>query len=260
MVPMWSAPIALTLGNCVIMKPSKQASLTMCRLVELMVMAGIPHGVVQVLHGKKAVVHALCDHPGISAVSFVGSSKVAEIVSKRCHAVNKRVLALGGAKNHLLALPDCDVAMASRDIVASFAGCCGQRCMAASVLLLVGDGSEEVKQAFTDTLLKEVITAAGLLVAGQKGGQVGPIISAAAQARYIKLEICKYASLHLFRNHNPTLCTFTESWSTSTRLRQLDARSFWTDAPGPRIAPVLLLAATGWVLPSSCTPAPLTGP
>jgi acyl-CoA reductase-like NAD-dependent aldehyde dehydrogenase len=125
----------------------------------------------------------MCDHPDINAVSFVGSSKVAEIVSKRCHALNKRVLALGGAKNHLLALPDCDVAMASRDIVASFAGCCGQRCMAASVLLLVGDGTEETKQTMMDTLLKEVVNTTSLLKAGQQGGEVGPLIDDIAQKR-----------------------------------------------------------------------------
>ena len=183
MVPMWTIPIALTMGNCVILKPSEKVPLTMQRMLELMVAAGIPAGVFQIVHGAAEVVTAMCDHPGISAVSFVGSSKVAEIVSKRCHAVNKRVLALGGAKNHLLALPDCDVAMASRDIVASFAGCCGQRCMAASVLLLVGDGSEEVKQAFTDSLLKEVVNTASLLLPGQKGGEVGPLIDDIALKR-----------------------------------------------------------------------------
>ena len=183
---MWTVPISLTMGNCVILKPSEKVPLTMQRMLEFMVAAGIPPGVFQIVHGAAEVVTAMCDHPDINAVSFVGSSKVAEIVTKRCTAVNKRVLALGGAKNHLLALPDCDVAMASRDIVASFAGCAGQRCMAASVLLLVGDGTEEVKQTFTDTLLKEVVATSKALKAGQLAGEVGPLIDDIAQKRVIE--------------------------------------------------------------------------
>jgi acyl-CoA reductase-like NAD-dependent aldehyde dehydrogenase len=123
----------------------------------------------------------MCDHPDIAAVTFVGSSKVAEIVSNRCHAVNKRVLALGGAKNHLVALSDCDVGMASRDIVASFAGCCGQRCMAASVLLVVDDCS-----AATSSLIEEIVSTASKLTAGQAGGQVGPLIDNIAKNRVLK--------------------------------------------------------------------------
>jgi malonate-semialdehyde dehydrogenase (acetylating)/methylmalonate-semialdehyde dehydrogenase len=184
MVPMWTIPIALTMGNCVILKPSEKVPLTMQRMLELMVAAGVPAGVFQIVHGAVEVVTAMCDHPDISAVSFVGSSKVADIVYKRCNAVNKRVLALGGAKNHLLALPDCDVSMASRDIVASFAGCCGQRCMAASVLLLVGDGSEELKQTLLNTVLKEVVDTTKNLKAGQGAGEVGPLIDDIAQKRY----------------------------------------------------------------------------
>jgi malonate-semialdehyde dehydrogenase (acetylating) / methylmalonate-semialdehyde dehydrogenase len=181
LVPMRTVPTAIALGNCVILKPSDKAPLTIRRIAELMVVAGVPPGVFQVVHGSVEVVNALCDHPGISAVTFVGSSKVAEIVSKRCHAVNKRVLALGGAKNHLLALPDCEPLSASRDIVDSFVGCAGQRCLAASVLLLVGDGSPESKVVLEDTLLAEVTLLASQLSAGQQGGEVGPLISEAAQ-------------------------------------------------------------------------------
>lgn len=145
MVPMWTIPISLTMGNCVILKPSEKVPCTMQRMAELMVEAGMPPGVFQIVHGAVSIVTQICDHPNINAVTFVGSSKVAEIVSKRCCGNNKRVLALGGAKNHLIALSDCDVAMASRDIVASFAGCCGQRCMAASALVLVErEGEEQV--------------------------------------------------------------------------------------------------------------------
>ena len=103
-------------------------------------------------------------------MSFVGSSKVAGLVAQRCYATNKRVLALGGAKNHLVALGDCDAAMAARDIVASFAGCCGQRCMAASVLLLVDE--DEAARAALDNVLQQVVDAAAALQLGQGPGQV----------------------------------------------------------------------------------------
>ena len=95
MVPLWTIPIALTLGNCVILKPSEKVPLTMQRILQLMVVAGIPPGVFQIVHGAVEVVNALCDHPSINAVTFVGSSMVAEIVAQKCHKINKRVLALG---------------------------------------------------------------------------------------------------------------------------------------------------------------------
>ena len=177
MVPMWTVPIALAAGNCVILKPSEKVPLTMQITAHLMKAAGIPDGVFQMVHGDVVAVQSICDHPDIVAVSFVGSSKVAEIVSNRCHALNKRVLALGGAKNHLVALDDCDIEMASRDIVASAFGCLGQRCMAASVLILVGD---------CEKLLQRVVERAGALKAGQKKGQVGPVINAASQQRILK--------------------------------------------------------------------------
>ena len=177
MVPMWTIPISLVSGNCVILKPSEKVPLTMQRVLDLFVEAGVPAGVIQVVHGAVDVVNALCDHPNIAALTFVGSSKVAEIVSQRCHRVNKRVLALGGAKNHLIALPDCDQGMASRDIVASFAGCCGQRCMAASALVLTGDCGE---------LLQQVVDISSKLQPGQGPGEVGPLIDDIAKERVLK--------------------------------------------------------------------------
>lgn len=181
MVPMWTIPISLTVGNCVILKPSEKVPLTMMRMSELMIEAGVPAGVFQIVHGAVDVVLGMCDHPEIAAVSFVGSSKVADIVATRCRAINKRVLALGGAKNHLIALPDCDVGMVSRDIVASFAGCCGQRCMAASALLIVDEDP-----VVTATLLEEIVATAAKLTAGQAGGQVGPLIDGIAKERVLK--------------------------------------------------------------------------
>ena len=184
MVPMWTIPIALTMGNCVILKPSEKVPCTMARMAELFVEAGLPPGVFQIVHGTASVVTALCDCSLISAVTFVGSSKVAEIVYKRCTTLNKRVLALGGAKNHLVALPDADVGMAAKDIVASFAGCCGQRCMAASALIVVEGADGDVSSA--DALIAEIVTVTGKLKAGQAPGQVGPLIDQMSSDRVMK--------------------------------------------------------------------------
>lgn len=173
MVPMWTIPISLVMGNCVILKPSEKVPCTMNLMVDLMIKAGVPSGVFQIVHGTVEVVTAMCDHPDITAVSFVGSSKVAEIVFDRCNKVNKRVIALGGAKNHLIALPDCDVGMVAKDIVASFAGCCGQRCMAASVLVVV-DPSDTATENIE--ILQKIVEVASALKQGQEGGQVGPVI------------------------------------------------------------------------------------
>jgi len=137
MVPMWSVPIALACGNCVILKPSEKVPFTMKKVAELFKEAGLPAGVFQIINGGVDAVNAICDHEDIKAVTFVGSSKVASIVESRCHKNGKRVIALGGAKNHLVAYPDCNIDMCAQDIVNSYSGCSGQRCMAASVLLVI---------------------------------------------------------------------------------------------------------------------------
>lgn len=174
MVPMWTIPIALTMGNTVVCKPSEKVPSAMHRIASLLAEAGVPKGVFNLVHGTVEPVTALCDNPDVKAVTFVGSSKVAQIVQTRCQGVGKRVLALGGAKNHLVALPDCDVAMAAQDIVASFCGCAGQRCMAASALLTVGP---------QPALVDEIVSRAKALEGGQVKGQMGPVIDAASQAR-----------------------------------------------------------------------------
>lgn len=176
MVPFWTIPISLTMGNCVILKPSEKVPMTMQKVVELFQKAGFPPGVFQIVHGTHEVATAICEHEGISAVSFVGSSKIAEIVKNTCNRVNKRVLALGGAKNHLIALPDCDLNMTARDVVVSFAGCAGQRCMAASVLLIVGENPD---------LLNAVVANAKALKFGQAAGEVGPVIDEISQRRIV---------------------------------------------------------------------------
>src|SRR5919109_1094119 len=122
MVPNWSIPNAIALGNCLVLKPSELVPLSAGRIAELLREAGLPEGGFQVVHGGREAVGAICDHPGIEAISFVGSTKVAKIVYRRGTATLKRVLALGGAKNHLIVMPDADLDMTASNVVASMAG------------------------------------------------------------------------------------------------------------------------------------------
>jgi methylmalonic acid semialdehyde dehydrogenase len=179
MVPMWTLPISLTMGNCVILKPSEKVPMTMRKVAELLLEAGVPPGVFQMVNGTKDVVEALCDHPNIRGITFVGSSPVAQIVSSRCRGLNKKVIALGGAKNHLVCLPDCEVNSAANDIVTSFAGAAGQRCMAASVLLIVGN------EGSCADVLDKVVAKAALLKPGVGPGEVGPVIDHGAKERIL---------------------------------------------------------------------------
>lgn len=139
MVPLWMVPQAIVGGNAFILKPSEQVPLSMIRLAELFREAGLPDGVFNIVNGGKDVVEALCDHEDIDALAFVGSTRVAKLVYGRAAASGKRVLCLGGAKNHLIVVPDADPDVTTENVVASFTGCAGQRCMAASVLVAVGD-------------------------------------------------------------------------------------------------------------------------
>ncbi|KAI8323194.1 Methylmalonate-semialdehyde dehydrogenase [Martensiomyces pterosporus] len=143
MVPFWTIPIALGMGNTYVLKPSEKVPLTMTRVAELAAQV-LPPGVLNVVHGDRSAATALLEHPDVAAVTFVGTSAVAEMIHRRGVELGKRVLALGGAKNHLVALRDCDVEMTAQDVVNSFTGCAGERCMAASVLLVVGEQPELV--------------------------------------------------------------------------------------------------------------------
>ncbi len=138
MVPNWTMPNALALGNCMIIKPSERVPLSCGRIAELLKEAGLPDGVFNIINGDVEIVEAICDHPGIDAVSFVGSTKVAKIVYQRATSNLKRCLALGGAKNHLLVLPDAIPGMTAQNVTASMSGCAGQRCMAAGAMVGVG--------------------------------------------------------------------------------------------------------------------------
>jgi malonate-semialdehyde dehydrogenase (acetylating) / methylmalonate-semialdehyde dehydrogenase len=171
MVPHWTIPNAIALGNCMILKPSELVPLSAGRIAELLAEAGLPAGVFNVVHGAQEVVEALCDHPGIAAITFVGSTRVAKMVYRRGTANLKRVLALGGAKNHLFVLPDADPKLSSSNIVASMSGCAGQRCMAASVLLAVAE---------TDHIVRRLVEHARAIVPGEN---LGPVISLEAKER-----------------------------------------------------------------------------
>ena len=173
MVPNWSLPNALALGNCMILKPSELVPLSSGRIAELLKEAGLPEGVLQVVHGGKEAVEAICDHPEIAAVSFVGSTKIAKVVYRRATATLKRCLALGGAKNHLIVMPDANPEMTSSNVVASMSGCAGQRCMAASVMLAVSR---------TDHIIQQAVEHAKRMVPGK---DIGPVISEQAKQRII---------------------------------------------------------------------------
>lgn len=170
MVPLWTIPNALALGNCMILKPSEKTPMAALKIAELLTKAGLPDGVFNVVNGDKEVVEAICDHPAIEAVSFVGSTKVAKIVYKRSTGQLKRCMAMGGAKNHLIVLPDAHLDMAA-NIVASMAGCAGQRCMAASAMVAVGN---------TDKMIQQICEEAKKWEAGDN---LGAVISLAAKKR-----------------------------------------------------------------------------
>jgi malonate-semialdehyde dehydrogenase (acetylating)/methylmalonate-semialdehyde dehydrogenase len=171
MVPHWTIPIAITLGNTMVFKPSEKVPVTANRTAELLAEAGLPAGVFNVVHGQRPVVEALCDHPDVKAITFVGSTAVAKSVYVRATSHLKRVLALGGAKNHLIVLPDAQVAPTATNVVASMAGCAGQRCMAAASMVAVGE---------VDHIIRQVCDEARKMIPGKN---LGPVISASAKKR-----------------------------------------------------------------------------
>jgi malonate-semialdehyde dehydrogenase (acetylating)/methylmalonate-semialdehyde dehydrogenase len=171
MVPNWTIPNALVLGNTMLLKPSEQVPLSANRIADLLKEAGLPDGVFNVVHGAREVVEAICDHPGIQAVSFVGSTKVAKIVYKRATSNLKRALTLGGAKNHLFVLPDANVQMTASNVAASMSGCAGQRCMAVSAMVAVGP---------VDNIINQLVLEAKKIIPGKN---LGAVISRSAKER-----------------------------------------------------------------------------
>jgi len=171
MVPFWMLPQVLVSGNCFILKPSEQVPYGAVKLAALFHEAGLPPGVLNVVHGKREAVEALVDHLDVKAMGFVGSTRVARAVYERGCALGRRMLCLGSAKNHLLVVPDADIELTADTMAASFTGCSGQRCMAAAVMVAVGDVQHIIDR------MAEHVRAIRL------GEGMGPIISEAALDR-----------------------------------------------------------------------------
>lgn len=181
MIAFWFLPYAIACGNTFIIKPSEKVPLTMIKIFELIDQIGLPEGVISLVHGGKETVDALLDHPQVEALSFVGSTPVARYIYSRGAANGKRVQAQGGAKNPVVILPDADVEISSRIIIDSVFGCAGQRCLAASNIITVGDQGN-IKEALYESA-KARTTGYGL----DEGVEMGPVITNDSKARVEQL-------------------------------------------------------------------------
>ncbi|PRX95422.1 CoA-acylating methylmalonate-semialdehyde dehydrogenase [Allonocardiopsis opalescens] len=178
MVPMWMFPVAIACGNTFVLKPSERVPGASVRMAELWKEAGLPDGVFNVVHGGREAVDALLDHPGVAAVSFVGSTPVARQVHRRASEAGKRVQALGGAKNHAVVLPDADLEFAADHLTAAAFGSAGQRCMAVSVAVAVGEAADPLVE-----ILRAKAAAVTVGPGRAEGSDMGPVITADARAR-----------------------------------------------------------------------------
>jgi malonate-semialdehyde dehydrogenase (acetylating)/methylmalonate-semialdehyde dehydrogenase len=180
MVPMWFLPFAIATGNTFVLKPSEQVPLSQRKMVDLLSRCDLPPGVVNIVNGGRDVVNAICDHPGIRAVSFVGSTPVAKHVYQRGTHAGKRVQALGGAKNFVVVMPDANFDRSIGIITESFYGCAGERCLAGSMLVPVGDAHVESRD--------RLVASARALKVGdgtEPGVTMGPVISAGHKERVL---------------------------------------------------------------------------
>ncbi|MDP2622826.1 MAG: CoA-acylating methylmalonate-semialdehyde dehydrogenase [Actinomycetota bacterium] len=180
MVPMWMYPIAIACGNTFILKPSEKDPSASNLCAELFAEAGLPDGVLNVVHGDKVAVDRILEHPDIGAVSFVGSTPIARHVYEGGTAAGKRVAALGGAKNHMVVLPDADMDLAADAAVSAAYGSAGERCMAIAVLVTVGDAADRLMPKVVDRLEK-VKVAPGL----EDGAEMGPLVTAQHRDRVV---------------------------------------------------------------------------
>lgn len=171
MVPMWMFPFALAAGNSFVLKPSEKVPMTPTRTAELLHDAGVPAGVYNLIHGDKVAVDALMAHPLVKAVSFVGSTPVAKYIYQTSAAHGKRVQALGGAKNHLIVMPDADFEKSVEAIVSSAFGAAGERCLAGSILVPVGDAAEPLLEVLMNRI-KRITVGDGL-----QGSEMGPLVT-----------------------------------------------------------------------------------
>src|SRR6202048_1870293 len=178
MIAFWFLPYAIACGNTFVLKPSERVPITLRRIVELLEQTRLPKGVVNLVNGGRAVVDALCDHPQVRAISFVGSTPVAKHVYVRWGTGGKRMQCQGGAKNHVIVLPDADMDLAKQIISDSAFGCAGQRCLAVSVAVTIGEAQKTFRDAIAD--------AASSLRVGNgldTGVQMGPVISRESKQR-----------------------------------------------------------------------------
>ncbi|HEY0735425.1 MAG TPA: CoA-acylating methylmalonate-semialdehyde dehydrogenase [Herpetosiphonaceae bacterium] len=182
MIPLWFLPYAIACGNTVVLKPSEKTPVTMRRIFELIETIGLPPGVVNLVNGAKDAVDAILDHPAIRAISFVGSSPVARYVYSRATANGKRAQCQGGAKNPIVVLPDADMEMTTRIAADSAFGCAGQRCLAASVAITVGEARQSFAQQIADAATSRTV-GYGL----DSGVEMGPVISSASKERIEQL-------------------------------------------------------------------------
>ncbi len=178
MIPFWFLPYALATGNCFILKPSERVPLSSNKIFHLLEAAGFPPGVAQLVNGGRETVNAILDHPAIKAISFVGSTPTARYIYSRAAANGKRAQCQGGAKNPVVILPDADLDMTTRILADSAFGCAGQRCLAASVAITVGDADKPVAERIVAAATKRKV---GYGMA--EGVEMGPVISAESKAR-----------------------------------------------------------------------------
>src|SRR5581483_2151402 len=178
MVPGWMFPLAIAAGNTFVLKPSEQDPSASMMLAQLLAEAGLPAGVFNVVHGDRETVDALLTHPRVNAVSFVGSTPVARHIYETAIANGKRAQALGGAKNHAVVLPDADLDYSADQIVAGAYGSSGQRCMAVSAVVAVGDAGDSLVEKISERLDRLVVGPGD-----QPDSEVGPLVSAAARDR-----------------------------------------------------------------------------
>ncbi len=182
MIPLWFLPYAVATGNCFILKPSEKVPLTSQKLFALIEQAGFPPGVLQLVNGGKETVDALLDHPLVRAISFVGSTPVARYVYSRATANGKRAQCQGGAKNPVVIMPDADIEMTTRIMGDSAFGCAGQRCLAASVAITVG----EAKNSFTEAVA-DMASSRRVGFGLDETTQMGPVITSESKERIERL-------------------------------------------------------------------------
>src|SRR5437868_2551624 len=178
MIPMWFLPYAIACGNTLVLKPSEKVPLTMQKIFQLLERTGLPKGVANLVNGSKETVEALVDHPAVHAISLVGSTPVARAVYARAAANGKRAQCQGGAKNPVIVLPDADMQAATKIIADSAFGCAGQRCLASSIAVTVGDAGRTFGQSIADAAKSRTVG-----YGFDSGVQMGPVITADSRAR-----------------------------------------------------------------------------